>query len=410
MTIFFDVTDIVQFAAANSTVSGIQRGVLRIIGAAYEQSMDVGGILKHPLTGEFVGANLSFLAGGYNYNRNDFLSRVDANDTRAIWLCKKLRKHQPGSLRHTTAKIISSARLKLDKRLQKKLIVTEKKPSCISKLALKPGDHLVTLGDWWIDYVGLHGLAVRNGCSTAAFVHDIFPISMGSKAAKDFEPWLMYCAKNYNKLLCNSEFTKQEVAAFLETRGLRPHIEVVLYPHEFSTPRFDVGSREYVLCVGTQSDRKNIRGLIGSWADVARVLGDGTPTLVIAGARTKETALCETAPHVTFIERPDDAMLERLYQGCLFTVFPSICEGWGIPIGESLWFGKPVLCANTSSMPEVGGKYADYYSLDDPTGLSDGILNMIRYPRALPDNIRSELRAWRDTSSDLLGAIQASPC
>jgi len=55
------------------------------------------------------------------------------------------------------------------------------------------------------------------------------------------------------------------------------------------------------------------------------------------------------------VENPSDEELAYLYKNSLFTVFPSYYEGWGLPIGESLWFGKPVVASNTSSMREVGG-------------------------------------------------------
>ena len=58
MTIFFDVTDILGFAAINPVVTGIQRGSLRIIGGAYENGYDVSGFVRHPLTGEFRAAGI----------------------------------------------------------------------------------------------------------------------------------------------------------------------------------------------------------------------------------------------------------------------------------------------------------------------------------------------------------------
>ena len=48
---------------------------------------------------------------------------------------------------------------------------------------------------------------------------------------------------------------------------------------------------------------------------------------------------------VVLVDHPDDAELAALYRGCLFTVFPSLYEGWGLPVTESLAFGKPCLVA-----------------------------------------------------------------
>lgn len=54
-----------------------------------------------------------------------------------------------------------------------------------------------------------------------------------------------------------------------------------------------------------------------------------------------------------------DSALDWLYRHCLFTVYPSRFEGWGMPIAESLCYGKPCLCANNSSLPEVAGSFAE---------------------------------------------------
>ena len=49
-----------------------------------------------------------------------------------------------------------------------------------------------------------------------------------------------------------------------------------------------------------------------------------------------------------------------MYERCLFTVYPSLYEGWGLPIAESLKNGKFVLASSSSSIPEVGGSYVEY--------------------------------------------------
>ena len=66
-----------------------------------------------------------------------------------------------------------------------------------------------------------------------------------------------------------------------------------------------------------------------------------------------------------------DADLKVLYEGCLFTLFPSFYEGWGLPVTESLAFGKPCIASNRSSIPEAGGKLARYI---DPNNLTNHAL------------------------------------
>jgi glycosyltransferase involved in cell wall biosynthesis len=105
-----------------------------------------------------------------------------------------------------------------------------------------------------------------------------------------------------------------------------------------------------------------------------------------------------------------DAELAALYRGCRFTLFPSLYEGWGLPVAESLCFGKPCLAANASSVPEIGGSLVDYF---DPLDLHDA-LRVIEAALADPamladreDAIRANFRPtpWTDTAAQLLAGL-----
>ena len=77
---------------------------------------------------------------------------------------------------------------------------------------------------------------------------------------------------------------------------------------------------------------------------------------------------------IALIESPSDADLIHLYKGCLFTLFPSLYEGWGLPVTESLALGKPCIVSNVTSLPEAGGALARYF---DPEDLND-VVRVIR--------------------------------
>ena len=55
------------------------------------------------------------------------------------------------------------------------------------------------------------------------------------------------------------------------------------------------------------------------------------------------------------VDSPSDRELAYLYQRCLFAAYPSLYEGWGLPVGEAAWFGKYVISSNATSLPEVCG-------------------------------------------------------
>lgn len=89
---------------------------------------------------------------------------------------------------------------------------------------------------------------------------------------------------------------------------------------------------------------------------------DAVPTLVFAGRvgwlvsdlmqQLENTQWLDGK--IRFIQNPTDAELQRLYADCSFSVFPSFCEGWGLPVTESLAMGRPCVASNTTSIPEAG--------------------------------------------------------
>jgi glycosyltransferase involved in cell wall biosynthesis len=70
---------------------------------------------------------------------------------------------------------------------------------------------------------------------------------------------------------------------------------------------------------------------------------------------------------IVLVDNPSDGELKSLYNGCLFTVFPSLYEGWGLPVTESLSLGKPCIVSNAASLPEAGGALARYFDPENAT-------------------------------------------
>jgi glycosyltransferase involved in cell wall biosynthesis len=105
-----------------------------------------------------------------------------------------------------------------------------------------------------------------------------------------------------------------------------------------------------------------------------------------------------------------DAALLEAYRGALFTVYPSLCEGWGLPISESLAQGTPCLSSNATSLPEVGGDLVSYFSPLDVDGAYDRIERMLfdeRERAAATARIRMGYRRrnWEECLDDLVSRI-----
>lgn len=117
------------------------------------------------------------------------------------------------------------------------------------------------------------------------------------------------------------------------------------------------------------------------------------------------------ADHVLLIDSAPQPQLIGLYRHALATVMASHLEGWGLPAGESLWLGTPVILASASSLPEVGGDLACYFDPGKPEELADLLSRFLSDPAMVADlkakiaAARPTLRSWRTVAADLLAVL-----
>jgi glycosyltransferase involved in cell wall biosynthesis len=193
------------------------------------------------------------------------------------------------------------------------------------------------------------------------------------------------------------------------------------FNHTTSAPILPSGlsAGGYALFVSTIEARKNHILAFRAWRRLLEELpADQVPTLVFAG-RTgwmvgdlmqQIQNAGNLGGKLVHVEAPDDATLTALYQGARFTLFPSLYEGWGLPVSESLSFGKVCLAASTTSVPEAGGEFCLYH---DPDSVTEAVA---LYRRAITEpgliqnleaRIRSEYRPtpWSATARAVLDAL-----
>lgn len=146
---------------------------------------------------------------------------------------------------------------------------------------------------------------------------------------------------------------------------------------------------KYVLYLGSNKPHKNLERLVQAWENVMR---ENSYTLIIAGTwdgrypQAKELAEQKQISSIRFLGPVDDADLPALYSGAQLFIFPSLYEGFGLPVIEAMACGTAVTCANTASLPEVGGEAALYF---DPLSIEE-MAQQIR--RLLTDTaLREEL-------------------
>lgn len=187
--------------------------------------------------------------------------------------------------------------------------------------------------------------------------------------------WLGKLQKNIDRaerIVAISEFTKAEILRHLKTDG--KHIDVIyngctVYYGKSETPDY-VPERPFLFTVGTILRKKNFH--------VLPCLLDGNDMeLVISGLRYPyENEIMEAAKWWKVADRVhitgpvSEAEKDWYMRNCRAFVFPSLAEGFGLPVIEAMTYGKPVFLSRRTSLPEIGGDKAFYFNDEfDPDGM-----------------------------------------
>jgi glycosyltransferase involved in cell wall biosynthesis len=146
--------------------------------------------------------------------------------------------------------------------------------------------------------------------------------------------------------------------------------------------RFAEG-RPYLFAIGAGLERKNTGRLLDAWGLVRRRRPDWPHLLLVSGLgknvdRFRERAeRAGASSHVRFLPYLSQQDLIALYAGAALSVYPSLVEGWGIPVCESLALGTPVVTSNTSAMPEAGGVHARSFDPNSTDAIAEAIVDGI---------------------------------
>jgi glycosyltransferase involved in cell wall biosynthesis len=180
--------------------------------------------------------------------------------------------------------------------------------------------------------------------------------------------YLVHVQKNIDRadyIACISAYTRQTVLEHLSIKN-KP-IEVIYDGYDTSEfPDFDQPvyrpAKKFIFSIGTLLPKKNFHVL-------PALLKNNDYELVIAGIIDKaygekifETAkLHGVADRVTLTGPVSEASRYWYYKNCLAFAFPSLAEGFGLPVVEAMNFGKPVFISRLTSLPEIGGEAAYYF-------------------------------------------------
>jgi GT2 family glycosyltransferase/glycosyltransferase involved in cell wall biosynthesis len=302
----------------------------------------------------------------------------------------------------------------------------------------EPGDHVFFTGLVWTPtFTNLFKHLAQANIEFSVLVFDIIPIEspelVGRAAHKSFSEWLATTVNTASAIFVSSHLVKDQVLRWALLSGLEVKAEVIVV--SFGLRNIDdalsrgdlardpltakVDLEGFVLSVGTIDQRKNQILLCNIWNKLAQTIDLGKlPQLVLAGRDDLKVAQgaeeffeLVAAGKILILEGLSDRHLAGLYKACLFTAFPSLSEGYGLPVAESLQYGK--LCLS-SRLPVVQEHARDLVWYFSPDNLEDAVDLFSRAIQGPEMRIAAEMRIsqefcpprWTETYETMAAAAE----
>lgn len=167
--------------------------------------------------------------------------------------------------------------------------------------------------------------------------------------------------------------------------------------------------RPYILFVGTREPRKNLKNLIEAWLPLQKEVD-----LLIAGEEGWDDSenIYKSVENLRFLGRVSDQELSVLYTQAAAFAFPSLYEGFGLPILEAFYHGTPVVTSAISSMPEITGNAAELVDPLEPESIREGLQTILnesetqQKTRAQRMIIRQHMFSWKRVVDETVTVYQ----
>ena len=175
--------------------------------------------------------------------------------------------------------------------------------------------------------------------------------------------------------------------------------------------------RRTTICsaVGTLEPRKNLRRVIGVCGSSPRPAENPRSIADRRTARLGDSGidrlLTEHPEAIQWVGYVPDSQLRELYRRAKALIYPSLYEGFGLPVVEAMSLGCPVITSRRSSLPEVGGGAAIYVDAEDVKDIAQAIRNLLSHPSLRP-NLQERGRAqaakfsWRRCADETVAVYE----
>jgi len=259
--------------------------------------------------------------------------------------------------------------------------------------------------------------------ASIAIFHDAAEVQLSLRSGRRMKKFQNYIRSlaSFDLVICVSDESRADLVQLWEQYGVTPRAETVVlgWPVEFQeNERSDERrARPVLLYVSSFNARKNHQRLFDA---ANRLWQSGLEfELQLVGSSTnwgKRVAvevgrLQRFGRPIHWLRHVDDNALHQAYRECLFTVYPSLKEGFGLPVAESLWHGKPCVCGGNGALGAVarggGCLIVDQTSVDElAAGIRRLLLDQPLYGRLCEEARARKFRTWANYIDDLLGYLR----
>jgi len=192
--------------------------------------------------------------------------------------------------------------------------------------------------------------------------------------------------RNAAAIITVSEHSRREIVDFFHIEDSKVHV----VPNGVSQAFFDVAEDHSssekppaILACGSLAPNKNLRVTLLAFAQVLHRFPDAKLMLFSIAPNTE--GLIEAmaskagilAPSLSFVHTPDDLGMSQVFADASLLLFPSLSEGFGLPIAEAFASGLPVVTSNVGALSEVSGDAALLIDPNDPTALAGAALGIL---------------------------------
>jgi glycosyltransferase involved in cell wall biosynthesis len=264
-------------------------------------------------------------------------------------------------------------------------------------------------------------------CPTVITIHDIVfeshPEYLPLHKTAVLRTIFRHAARTTKKIIAVSEYTKSDLIKYYGVKEDKveviyeapdPIFRRIIESSKSEQKKLAYGiTKKYILCVGAIHKRKNIEMLLRAFKELSPKK-EGVQLVLVGGViwnsvdLTRMIAEQGLAGNVIHLKYVPDEDLVYIYNSAEILVYPSLYEGFGLPLVEAMACGTPVVASNVTSIPEVVGNAGilfDPYNVEDMAGSMDIVLkdSGLRGSLSKKSIERAKAFSWRNTAERTIG-------